>query len=106
MSNDNGYEVIFHRLASTEYLNARRWYLKEGGEQLAERFCREVDDAVRQIARSPQGWPIFTKEYRWVRLDRFPYVLYFHIIDEQRVMVLAVAHEARRPGYWLRRQKS
>lgn len=103
MNGASGYEVIFHRLASKEYLKARRWYVKEGGEQLGERFCREVDEAVEQIARSPESWPIFRMRYRWLRLDRFPYVLYYHVLDDAQVIVLAVAHAARRPGYWLRR---
>jgi len=70
------YEVTFHRLASKEYIRARRWYAKEGGEQLAERFSDEVDEAVQRIARNPESWPIFRKTYRWVRLHHFPYLLY------------------------------
>lgn len=105
MNSGNGCEVIFHRLASKEYLKARRWYDKEGGEQLAERFCGEVAEAVDQIADNPASWPIFRMEYRFVRLSRFPYVVYYHVLDATRVIVLAVAHAARRPGYWLRRAK-
>ena len=43
MISGDRYEVTFHRLASNEYIRARRWYAKEGGEQLAERFRDEVD---------------------------------------------------------------
>jgi plasmid stabilization system protein ParE len=106
VSGGGSYEVVFHRIASKEYLRARRWYVKEGGDPLGERFCREVDTAVQQVAASPESYPVFRQHYRWVRLDHFPYLLYYHILDESRVIVLAVAHGARRPGYWLRRAKS
>jgi hypothetical protein len=30
-------------------------------------------------------------------------VLYFQIGSEERIVILAVAHGHRRPGYWIRR---
>ena len=98
------YDVLFHRPAASEYLKARRWYAQEGGDRLADRFRDEVDEAVQRIARNPEAWPIFRKSYRWVRLHRFPYVLYYQTLDESRVIILAVAHAARRPAYRVRRR--
>ena len=100
------YDVLFHRIAANEYLKARRWYAQEGGDRLADRFRDKVDEAVERIARNPEAGAAFRKSYRWVRLHRFPYLLYYHILDDSRVMILAVAHAARRPAYWLRRAKS
>jgi plasmid stabilization system protein ParE len=99
------YDVFFHRLAAGEYLKARRWYAREGGNRLAERFRDEVDEAVERIARNPEAGAIFRTAYRWVRLHRFPYVLYYQILDESRLLILAVAHAARRPAYWIRRRR-
>jgi plasmid stabilization system protein ParE len=98
-------EVLFHRRASHEYLRARRWYAKHGGEQLAKRFTAAVEEAVQRVIDSPDRWPKFRDEYRWVRLHRFPYLLYYHRVDVPRIVILAVAHSGRRPGYWLRRSK-
>lgn len=98
-------DVLFHRLARSEYLRARRWYAKQGGERLAQRFSDAVDDAVRRIIESPDRWPTFRTKYHWVRLRRFPYLLYYYRLPAERLLVLAVAHSARRPGYWLRREK-
>jgi plasmid stabilization system protein ParE len=98
-----GYEVLFHRLASEEYLRARRWYAQQGGNALAERFRNEVEAAVEMISRDPHRWPRFRDKYRSLRLDRFPYLLYYTVLDDSRVLVLAVAHSSRRPGYWLQR---
>jgi toxin ParE1/3/4 len=104
MSDPTGqHHVIFHLGASAEYLRARRRYAKQGGERLAQRFVDEVDQAVERIAESPERWPIFRVRYHWVRLHRFPYLLYYQVLDDVTILVLAVAHASRRPGYWLRR---
>jgi hypothetical protein len=98
-------EVRFHRLAGKEYREVRAWYERRR-EGLGAAFTAEVDRAVERIARHPDRWPIFRDEFRRVRLRRFPYALYYHRIDADVVMVLAVAHGRRRPGYWMRRAKS
>jgi len=38
-------------------------------------------------------------EIRRAKLHRFPYHLFFSVRDEE-VVVLAIAHERREPGYW------
>jgi len=52
---------------------------------------------------APQAGPSFRGRFRWVRLRRFPYLIYDLIIDSDRARVLAVAHARRRPGCWIRR---
>lgn len=37
--------------------------------------------------------------FRRARLNRFPFHVFFEVVGE-KVVVLAVAHERRRPGYW------
>jgi toxin ParE1/3/4 len=66
-------------------------------------FEAEFDRAVARIRTTPQAGPSFRGRFRWVRLRRFPYLIYYLIIDPHRVRVLAVAHARRRPGYWIRR---
>lgn len=94
--------VAFHRLAARELRKACEWY-EERGAGLGRSFAAEVDLATERIATAPERWPIFRKNYRWLRLHRFPYVLYYTVVDPHRVLVLAVAHGRRRPGYWLHR---
>lgn len=101
--NPAGDDVLFHRLARDEFLRARRWYAKQGGEHLADRFRNAIDAAISRIVENPNGWSTFRQEYHWVRLKSFPYVLYYQILPDSRILILAVAHAARRPGYWVRR---
>ncbi|SRR5216683_1928898 len=95
--------VTFHRLALREYQAAQRWYARRSLQAL-RRFQGAVDQAVERIASGPDQWPPFGKSYRWVRASKFPYVLYYRILDGNRVLIMAVAHSRRRPGYWRRRR--
>jgi len=95
-------EVRFHRLAAREYQEARRWYERRR-PGLGVEFATETDRAASRIAKYPHRWPVYFERFRRVRLRRFPYSLYYHVVDSSLVLVLAVAHGRRRPGYWRRR---
>ena len=81
---------------------AARWYeMHRAG--LGIEFLEAVDAAVAGIAETPRmgslvpGVPDQTSRRRPVR--RFPYhVVYMELSD--RLQILAVAHDRRRPGYW------
>ncbi len=96
-------EVIFHRLAIQEYLSARRWYAARS-IRLAQAFQTAVDEAVQQIASMPNLGTRYNADHRWVRLRRFPYLLYYTAVSDDRIVIMAVAHSRRRPGYWRRRR--
>jgi plasmid stabilization system protein ParE len=94
--------VQFHRLAVREFRDARRWYALRS-PLAAQRFIDAVDHAVQRIAGAPDRWPVYQGPHLWVRLQRFPYVLYYRVIDPDEVLIVALAHSRRRPGYWRRR---
>lgn len=94
--------VIFHRLAASEFVAARRWY-KRRDPALEVRFIAAVEAAVQIIETTPNLGALFLKRYRWVRTRRFPYLLYYASHNSSTVIVYAVAHARRRLGYWDRR---
>lgn len=94
--------IVFHRLAAREYRAARQWYARRS-EDVAASFCTAVDRAVERIAVNASSHPVILGPYRYVRAGRFPYLLIFRPVDSDTVLVLAVAHTSRRPGYWRRR---
>jgi plasmid stabilization system protein ParE len=94
--------VIFHRLARREYRAARQHY-EQISARTAARFVQAVTRAVERIAENPNAWPEYCPHYRWVRTRRFPYLLIYRMLEPNFVVVVAVAHGRRRPGYWLRR---
>lgn len=95
--------VAFHRLAAREYRNARDWY-KARSPETARRFVESIDHAANRISASGDALPHLTGEYRYVRVTGFPFVLVFRLVDKDLVMVIAVAHTSRYPGYWRRRR--
>lgn len=94
--------VIFHRLATREFVAARRWYARRSPAAEA-RFVAAVAAAVRVIDANPAIGSPSVGPYRWVRLRRFPYLFHYEQTAPTVVKVYAVAHASRRPGYWLRR---
>jgi toxin ParE1/3/4 len=96
-------QVIFHRLAAREYRSARDWYSHRSAE-VADRFLLAVDKAVNRLVAGADVLPRLSGVYRYVRVSRYPYVLVFRNIDASAVMIVAVAHTSRRPGYWRRRK--
>jgi plasmid stabilization system protein ParE len=94
-------EVTYHPKADDEVLESARFYERRT-EGLGWRFLRVVRDAEARIAQNPNAFPVLDAEIRRCVLPGFPYVLLFRIGDE-RAVVVAVAHQSRRPGYWRRR---
>lgn len=100
-----GVNSDFHPEAGREYPDTIAWYLVHS-KPLARAFQQEVHEAVERIRDDPNRWATFEDPVRWIRLNRFPYLLYFEMIGADRVQVLAVAHANRRPGYWRGRRES
>jgi hypothetical protein len=96
-------DVSFHRLAAREYREARAWYERRQAG-LGDAFRVEINRAVGRIESHPERWPVFRERFRKVRLRRFSYTLFYRITGPESAVVLAVAHNRRRPGYWVRRE--
>ena len=77
------------------------WY-RERNPQAADSLLRELDRAVESIAASPDAWPPYLDGTRRRLLRRFPFSLVYRVRADH-VEVIAVAHQRRRPGYWMAR---
>ncbi len=93
-----------HPEAINDAWEAHRWYA-ERDPRAAEAFLAELDHAQGQVVNHPERWPLYLNGTRHYRLRRFPYLLVYHAAHD-RVIVLAVAHAKRRPGYWKTRELS
>ena len=90
--------VEFHPAAEHEVLGAARWYAQHDAAT-AERFLWALDRAVELVADAPERWPGYLHGTRRVLLSRYPFTLVYRL-RTGRVLVLAVAHQRRLPGYW------
>jgi len=95
-----------HPQAEAEFLDAVAYY--EAAENgLGDRFDAAVARAVQDIADRPNAWPKFPG---WGRLPLvrsrkvsiFPYRVVY-VVHESELVILAIAHQHRHPGYWKHR---
>lgn len=93
--------VRFHPLARREMLRAARWYdVRRPG--LGDEFLDGIALVVGRIKDSPEAVAPFDNGLRARLLSRFPYSLVYRMASDAAVIV-AVAHQSRRTGYWRRR---
>lgn len=91
--------VVFTRIARQELEDAVRYYeLEYSG--LGRRFKEEVRKASLRMAEYPNSWSIERGEVRKCLLHKFPYKLMYSV-EEDHILVIAVAHQHRRPDYWV-----
>ncbi|MCD6322360.1 MAG: type II toxin-antitoxin system RelE/ParE family toxin [Clostridiales bacterium] len=90
--------------AEQELVEAVLWYeSKEVG--LGKRFRLEVSHVLNRIIEDPLLWRERSGGYRRVNCPVFPYYIpYF--IREQKIIIIALAHGRRTPGYWKSRIES
>ncbi|WP_434041654.1 MULTISPECIES: type II toxin-antitoxin system RelE/ParE family toxin [Sorangium] len=77
---------------------AASWYA-ERDPRVAARFAEEIETALNRIADTPDRWPSYRHGTRRVRLTRFPYLVVYRE-EPERILVVAIAHAKRKPGYW------
>ena len=94
------------RSSRRELAEAAQWY-EDRRDGLGDEFLDEVYRCAGLAARRPGTFPIDEDAppgyvVRNVLLQRFPFRLIYSVRGGMLV-VLAVAHAARQPGYWLDR---
>ena len=101
--------LLIEQEASRELDDAARWY-EEQRSGLGQRFLDAVAATLNRIVLFPTaGFPVRYVPNELVArrapVKRFPYhVVYLDTGDAIRI--LAIAHDRRKPGYWLSRQES
>lgn len=96
--------VKYHRLAWREYV-AEFYYYEGMQAELGFDFEARIAEAERRIHSSPQLFAVYgNTPARACLVDVFPFTLCF-VEFSALVVVYAVAHHKRRPGYWTRRLK-
>ena len=95
--------VVFLPEAEQEMLEAAIYYQSQTAGLGAD-YLLEVERAVKAIAKSPMIWSVIEGELRRRLIRRFPFgILYRN--DPEEIVIVAVAHLRRKPGYWRKRIK-
>jgi len=66
---------------------------------LGEKFLEEFKKAIKRILNHPHAWSPVQDNVRKCILTKFPYNI-IYAIEDNMIIILAVAHQHRRPDYW------
>ena len=91
----------FHPEALDEYEDAARYYAGcQVGLEL--RFINCVESSLRSVLETPLRWRCFEEDVRRCLVRIFPYAVLYSV-EPDYVLIIAVMHCSREPGYWRHR---
>lgn len=90
--------VEFHPEAIAEFRAAAKFYETQH-DGLGSRFINAVEATVARIVEAPSSWRIVEDDIRRGLTKVFPYAVLFSI-EEDYILIVAVMHSRREPGYW------
>lgn len=95
--------IIFHPQAQQELLEAAAFY-EEQLIDLGTEFLSVIEQTTDKIEENPKAYYLSHPELEIRRcvVQRFPFLVYFRLKTEF-IEVYAIAHQSKKPDYWLRR---
>lgn len=94
--------VVLDLGAQIELAEILQW-LSEHSADHGDAFAAAYDAIERRIAENPEQFPETEPGIRRALIRRFRDSVYF-ILEENEAVIMAVAHQRRRPGYWRDRE--
>ncbi len=95
--------ILYRREIQDDLNQASRWY-EQRREGLGDEFIRAVEKTLEGISRNPLRYAALHRDVRCARLGKFPYGIFFYVLREEVVVVLAVIHHSRDPSLWKERR--
>ncbi|AFY78036.1 plasmid stabilization system protein [Pleurocapsa sp. PCC 7327] len=93
---------VFHPEALNEYTEAVQYYTEQRVE-VAQAFVNAIEDTVYRIGEAPTRYTEIDDDVRRCMAKRFPYGI-LYTIEQDYILILAVMHCSREPGYWKNRR--
>ena len=93
---------VFHPEALTEYADAVQYYTEQRAG-IAQLFIDAIEDVVYRIRESPEHYAVIDEDVRRCMTRKFPYQI-LYTIEPDYILILAVMHCSREPGYWKKRR--
>ena len=66
---------------------------------LGAEFLNEFERQILKVASMPTRWMTIENDIRRSLMKRFPYVIYFRVLENDVLRVTAVKHQRRHPDY-------
>ena len=68
-------------------------------------FLDDVQHAIDRLREYPELGEALAGRLRRTLLQRFPFSIVYSV-ERHKILIVAVAHHGREPGYWMSRVKS
>jgi toxin ParE1/3/4 len=95
--------IGFHSKAEEELDEAVAYYQRQR-EGLGLDLQAEIEKATHRIQQNPRTHGLYKNtDFRKCVIQRFPYTIFYQELDD-RIWIAAVAHQKRKPDYWLGRE--
>jgi toxin ParE1/3/4 len=91
-------DIEFHPEAEEEFIEAARFY-ETRVPGLGSRFIDELEALEALLKGRPEIGAQIDAMFRRAVFRKFPFSL-IYTVEEARILVVAVAHQRRMPGYW------
>lgn len=66
---------------------------------LGDDFISDFERQILRVLSMPMHWRVVESDIRRSLMMRFPYSIYFRMIDENLLRVLVVKHQRRHPDF-------
>jgi plasmid stabilization system protein ParE len=80
-------------------------YLSAQGGNAHVQYRAELDEVCDMIVKSPHIGSPWILNYRYMKFRKMNYVVYYHYLTPDIILIAAVVHGARRQGFWLKRPR-
>ena len=96
--------VRYHPLFEADVIEAADWYdARSSG--LGDAFATNVFIAAESIISDPDRFALTANGLRYLRVQRFPYVVLFSVTDKE-LLILGALHTARSIEKWRKKRGS
>jgi len=91
--------LILNDEALAEIVEIRAWLRNQSAQREAA-FLAEIERGFNQLRTFPWSGASYLRQTRKLLIDRGMFLI-VHIVGDDHILVLHVAHTSRKPGYWL-----
>lgn len=96
-------KLLWQDHAKAEFQGELRYYLTHAGKTVAQAFRNEVQRVTRQLREHPESGLRIDYKARRFPVHGFPFDVIYRVAPAA-LIVVALAHQTRRPGYWAGRR--
>lgn len=95
--------IEYHPAIEGELAEIRDYY-KDQSRNLGDDFINEFERQVLRIAAMPSRWIVVRGDTRRALMKRFPYLIFFRVMNDAAIRSTVIKHERRHPAYGINRK--